>query len=314
MRRHRALIAIALLLGLAGLAVFPAAPPSLAARSGSALPSSSSTSVYGLGTVEARILSRIGFDLGGTVAELSADHGDRITQGQVLARLDSREQVAKVAQAEAGYRQAQAAVVQAQARLERARAVQAQRRNVNHRRQSLVRNGTVSVETAEDAQSNADVAAADVAVAASDLEAARGALQAAQAALQLARATLDKHVLAAPYDGVVVERSRELGTALPAGTPLFVVADPATFWVQAFVDESRAGPLRLGQGAAIALRSLPGQRFRGRVIRIHMESDRISEERRVGIAFDELPADLYLGEQAEVFIETAIPRTAGGAP
>ena len=45
-----------------------------------------------------------------------------------------------------------------------------------------------------------------------------------QVALQLANATLDKHTLTAPYDGVVVERAREVGTALPGGTPLFTVA------------------------------------------------------------------------------------------
>lgn len=306
MRRRSVLFAVPLLLGLAALAAVlaptrPVAQPAPVPRDDAV--------IYGLGTVEARILSRIGFDIAGTVAELHADHGDRVTRGQVLARLDSREQAARVVQAEAGARQAQAAVVQAQARLERARALQSQRRNVNQRRQSLARNGTVSVEAAEDAQSTADVAAADVAVAASDLEAARGALAAAQAALQLANATLDKHTLTAPYDGVVVERAREVGTALPGGTPLFTVAAPETVWVQAFVDESRAGPLRLGQRADIVLRSLPGQRFPGRVARINIESDRVSEERRVGIAFDAPPADLHLGEQAEAFI-----RTAGGTP
>ncbi|MGE5516232.1 MAG: efflux RND transporter periplasmic adaptor subunit [Bacteroidota bacterium] len=310
MLRRRHLLIAALILAGTGLAVAlsparpAAAPPPIVAAAGTP-----AATTYGLGTVEARILSRIGFDIAGTVAELSADHGDHITRGQVLARLDNREQAAKVAQAEAGLRQAQAALVQAQARLDRARAVQAQRRNVNVRRQSLVRNGTVSVEAAEDAQSTADVAAADVAVGVSDVDAARGALEAAKAALLLARTTLDKHNLLAPYDGVVVERSRELGTALPAGTALFTVADPATIWVQAFVDEARAGPLRLGQPATIVLRSLPDRRFAGHVVRIGIESDRVSEERRVHVAFDAIPADIHLGEQAEAFIDTA-----GAAP
>lgn len=43
--------------------------------------------VFGLGTVEARVLSKIGFEVGATLVELAADHGDRVTKGQVLARM-----------------------------------------------------------------------------------------------------------------------------------------------------------------------------------------------------------------------------------
>jgi HlyD family secretion protein len=43
--------------------------------------------VFGLGTVEARVLSKIGFEVGAAITELNADHGDQGKQGQVLARL-----------------------------------------------------------------------------------------------------------------------------------------------------------------------------------------------------------------------------------
>src|SRR3546814_2000313 len=58
--------------------------------------------VFGLGTVEARILSRVGFEVGAALVELTADHGDRVKQGEVLARLHSGEQEARVAKAKAG--------------------------------------------------------------------------------------------------------------------------------------------------------------------------------------------------------------------
>ena len=34
--------------------------------------------VFGLGTVEARVLSRIGFEVGAAITELNADHGDAV--------------------------------------------------------------------------------------------------------------------------------------------------------------------------------------------------------------------------------------------
>ena len=48
--------------------------------------------VFGLGTVEARVTSKIGFKVSGVLVELRADVGDRVPKGAVLARLDDREQ------------------------------------------------------------------------------------------------------------------------------------------------------------------------------------------------------------------------------
>ena len=42
----------------------------------------------------------------------------------------------------------------------------------------------------------------------------------------------------------------------------------------------------------------------GQVARIEPESDRVNEERRVEVAFDQIPENINLGEQAEVYITT----------
>ena len=57
--------------------------------------------VFGLGTVEARVLSKIGFEVPGTLTELHADHGDTVAKGTLLAKLNSAEQEARVEQAKA---------------------------------------------------------------------------------------------------------------------------------------------------------------------------------------------------------------------
>jgi HlyD family secretion protein len=48
--------------------------------------------VFGLGTVEARVTSKVGFKVSGVLVELTADVGDRVAKEAVLARLDDREQ------------------------------------------------------------------------------------------------------------------------------------------------------------------------------------------------------------------------------
>lgn len=260
--------------------------------------------VFGLGTVEARILSKVGFEVGAALVKLNADHGDRVTKGDVLARLDNAEQEARVAKAKAGVVNAEAAVKMAEATVGKARAILAQKKQSNKRKQALVAKQTVSAESAEEAQMEQDVAAAELAVAISDIDVAKAALEDARAQFDVEKVLLDHHVLKAPYDAIVVQRHKELGSVLSSGEVLFTLAAPETVWTLTYVDEARAGDLQVGQPAEVRLRSLPRQMFEGHVTRIGIESDRVSEERRVYIACDRCPESFHLGEQAEVFIKT----------
>ena len=85
---------------------------------------------------------------------------------------------------------------------------------------------------------------------------------------------------------------------------MFTLINPKSVWVLAFIDESKAGEIQVGEPADVVLRSHPGQRLRGKVARIEPESDRVNEERRVEIVYENLPDTFYLGEQAEVYIAT----------
>lgn len=87
--------------------------------------------VFGLGTVEARVLSKIGFEIGATLVALEVDHGDRVAKGQVLARLNVGEQQARVAKARATQAIAEATIKRAEANLEKAEAVLEQKRTAN---------------------------------------------------------------------------------------------------------------------------------------------------------------------------------------
>jgi HlyD family secretion protein len=273
--------------------------------------------VFGLGTVEAQVLSRPGFEVGGTLMELHADHGDSVSGGAVLAYLHDAEQRAQVAKSEAGVLSAEAALHRAEALVEKAETVLRQKQEINRRRQVLVERETISVEAAQEAQMEADVAVAEHAIALRDLEVANAALSNAQAQLQFDRVQLHHHALEAPFDALVIERHSELGAVLAPGAPLFTLVDPNTVWTLAYLDERRAGDVAVGQQAQVRLRSLPNRIFRGEVVRIGIESDRVSEERRVYVRCGDCPEDFHLGEQAEVVIRTGtadqallVPETA----
>ncbi len=261
--------------------------------------------VFGLGTVEARVLSQVGFELGGTLAELFADHGDRVTAGKVMARLRTPEQEARLARAAAGVARAEATLAKARALLNRGRAVLARARETHRRKRALLARKAISVDSAEQAQMQEAVAAAEVEVARSEVEVARAALEDAEAQYRYEKTLLEQHTLEAPYDAIVVARHREAGTVLRAGESLFTLVAPESVWIRAYVDEARAGPLRVGQPARIRLRSLPEKTFHGRLARIDIEGDRVSEERRIHITCEDCPRRFHLGEQAEVFVTVA---------
>ncbi|MEJ6784952.1 efflux RND transporter periplasmic adaptor subunit [Aminobacter sp. Piv2-1] len=260
--------------------------------------------IYGLGSVEARILSRVGFEVGAALTGLAADVGDRVVRGQELATLDPAEQEARTARARAAVAANVAALARAEATVARARSVLAQRQTANQRQQGLAQRDVTSIQRAEEAQRDEDVAHADLAVAEADVAVIRAQGTDAAAALQQEKVLLARHLLTAPYDAVIVTRHAEAGTVVRAGDPIFTLIAPETVWIQAYVDEERAGQLALGQPGTIRLRSQPQAEFQGIIARIGLESDRVNEERRIWLTCTDCPQPMYLGEQAEVRITT----------
>ena len=208
--------------------------------------------VYGLGTVEARVTSKVGFTVSGVLVDLRADVGDRVGKGAVLARLDDREQSARVARAEAVVEQAEANLQKATAGLDKAQANYVNAKSMNERQQKLVQSRTTSIETAETTKAAEDAARADVSLATSEIVVARAAITDAKAQEQQETATLDLHILISPYDAMVTARLKELGSALGMGEPVFTLINPKTVWVLAYIDESKAGEVKVGEPAAIS--------------------------------------------------------------
>jgi len=264
-----------------------------------------SVRVFGLGTVEARVVSKIGFEVGATLVELKADHGDRVAKGQALARLNIGEQEAKVAKARAALLIVEASIKKANANLDKTQAVLAQKQTTNQRKQALADRDVVSQQAAEEAVRDEAVAIADVAIAQSEAETAKAQRIDGQAQLQFEEIMLQHRTLVAPYDALIIERHKEPGAVIKAGDPIFTLIAADSYWGLAYVDEARAGFIEEGQRVDARLRSRPQDAFTGRVVRIGLESDRASEERRVFIKGDNPPPQIYLGEQAEFWISVA---------
>lgn len=266
--------------------------------------------IYGLGTIEARILSKIGFEASGSLILLASDAGDRVSRGQEIAVLNAAVQEARVERARAALTSNSATLAKAEAQHLRILAVLTQVQANNRRQQELARQNVTSTQRAEEAQRDENVARADLVVAEAEVAVIRSQRADAEAALRQEESILRQFRLVAPYDATIISRHAEAGAVVRAGDPIFTLIDPLSIWVQIYVDEERAGRLAVDQPATIRIRSQPQSEFKGRIVRIGLESDRVNEERRVWLACEDCPAQMYLGEQADARILTGVRESA----
>ena len=194
--------------------------------------------VFGIGTVEAQVVSRVGFQVAGKISMLGADQADIVKAGSVLARLDDEAQRARLSKSDAALRQSAANLQRVQAQRDRAEATYQQKRNVNARRQSLVGRGAVSQEAAEDAQAGEEIARSDLKVVEADVLVAKVLQDDASAQRRIDAVLLDQHELRAPFDARIVSRNRELGSVANAGEAIFTLIEPDSIWIRTYIDEA----------------------------------------------------------------------------
>ncbi|WP_336981361.1 efflux RND transporter periplasmic adaptor subunit [Altererythrobacter fulvus] len=192
--------------------------------------------------VNGRIRPRLQVDirpsLGGELVALPFDVGDRVTEGQVLARIDDAPETAAIAEAEASVQAQQATLAQARRDLARFEALGqfATKREVEQRR--------LAVE-----------------------EGARE-LSRRRASVVQAREQRDRRVLRAPFSGVIMERPVDPGQTVGLDSIIYRLADLSRPEVTVEVDEIYATEIRPGMEARI---SLPGQARELRAVVAHVE-------------------------------------------
>jgi len=300
-----------LLAGAAGVGLLAAAMLWLAFNRGPLAPvqvqiaavneSELAPSVFGIGTVEARYAYAIGPTQAGRVLKVLVDHGDTVKAGQLLAEIDPVDLEQRLSSAGAAQQRAQqsALVAEAQVREAQSRLKVASANAARYR--DLAQKNFVSREAVEIRDNEASVAQAGMEAAQAALQAARKDVERAGQDRNAAAKQLSNLRLTAPVDGLVTAREAEPGTTVVAGQAVVRVIDPHSVWVRARIDQSRAAGLAPGLPADIVLRSNPAGAISGKVARVEIQSDAVTEERVVAVAFD-APPQASLGELAEVTI------------
>jgi HlyD family secretion protein len=249
------------------------------------------------GTVQSRRRSEMSPGIPGLVVEIPARKGARVKQGDVLLRLDDREHRAQTELAARSLEAARAAAEQA--RLEAGYADREWKRA-----QELARDQVVSETALDLGRTRASTTqAAEVA--------ANARIQEAEAALEAARATLAKTVISAPFDGVVLDVTTEVGEWIspsPPGVPIPPVLDlidPDALYLSAPIDEADVARMRVGLPVRITLDAFRGQSFTGTLTYVSSFVETRQEQNRslrveAEFADRALPVNLLPGLSADL--------------
>lgn len=200
------------------------------------------------GTLNPVTVVQVGSQVSGTVQHLFVDYNSRVHKGEVLAQLDPT--------------LLQAQLAQDQATLHGAEATLALDRLSAGRAQKLHAAGYLSQADLDQTQAN--------------LRTARAQVEVATAQLQHDRATLAYTVIRSPVDGVVINRSVDVGQTVAASfqTPtLFSIGQNLrNMQIDVTVDEADVGQIRQGQAVDFTVDAFPDRHFVGRVRQVRLNA------------------------------------------
>jgi len=209
------------------------------------------TTVSATGTVKPIDRIEIKSKASGEIVDLPVDEGDFIRKGDLIARLDQKDEKAAVAQAQADFDIATAELKLAQ--------------RTYDRREKLFHDNLISEEELDQIVLN--------------LAIAKGKLVQATTSLERAQERLAEAVVRAPIDGVVLQKYVEEGQIISSGinnvsggTPIIDIADMASVYIEAGIDEVDIGKIQVGQTAAVTADAYPESKFHGKIVRINPEA------------------------------------------
>jgi membrane fusion protein, multidrug efflux system len=197
------------------------------------------------GTVQPRDWTEVKAQIAGEIAAVEVRSGDAVKRGQLLARLDARDLSARVADKRAGLAGARAQLALSKRKRDTTRA--------------MFERDLVAQMELDSAESAYRVGEASVASLEAQLEQARKALADAE--------------IRSPLDGVVAERSAQVGSAVTPGSPLFTVMDLSTLELTALVPASDIPSVEVGQTVEFQVEGFGARSFTGTVQRINPSTE-----------------------------------------
>ncbi len=255
-----------------------------------------SSTVLATGSVKPQVGAevRVGARISGKVDHLYANIGDLVKKGQIIAELESDDLAATVDQRQAELQMAEAKlsavktispkeIEKAEAEVAQWQATKILTKKDLRRQEDMLKKDFTSQQSRDQAQEQLSIAEARLASALKaldlaktqyreDLKQARADVERAKAALINAKVKLSYATITAPISGVIASVSTQQGETVAAGlnAPTFVtIINLNHIQVDAFVDETDIGKVKVGQKAVFTVDTYPNKDFEGVVSAIY---------------------------------------------
>ncbi|QXH56823.1 HlyD family secretion protein [Pseudomonas maumuensis] len=208
-----------------------------------------------LESTEVQIASKVP----GRLAEVLVDEGDKVTRGQLLARIDTRTMEAQRSQAEAEVLRARENYAAAQASVQLRQSELLLASQELKRVREIYQRKFASQQLLDQQQARYDTATSAVVAARAQLAAIKAAIGAAEAQVAQLTSEIDDSSLRAPIDGIIQLRLAEPGEVLGAGGRVLMLIDPSDQYMNLYLPAATSGRLTVGDQARIVLDALPEQ-------------------------------------------------------
>jgi membrane fusion protein (multidrug efflux system) len=251
-------------------AAAPAAPPVLDIGKENTVSVATDDIVSGpavSGTLAPKTQATVRAELGGALLMVSAEQGQAVRRGQVLARIEARTAEEAVSSAQSSVRSQEQALDLAKRELARA--------------EKLVSAGAVAERAVEGARNEVVRLESEVA--------------SAKSRLSTARETQRDATVVAPISGIVAARPANAGDVVAVGTPLYTIVDPSSIQLEASVPSESLSLVRVGAEVVFEVRGYPDQTFTGKVERISPTADPTTRQVPIWVTVDNRSGRLVAG-------------------
>ena len=263
------------------------------------------------GTLQAVTTVQVGSQVSGNISYLGADFNSIVKKGQVIARLDPSLFDAQLQQARANLSQARANLTKSQSDLDRAKVQLTDAQQKYTRAKELAAKQLLPQSDLDAAKIAVDSAQASLASQQATVAQTQAAINQSQATVNQNQVNLDHTIIEAPIDGIIIQRSVDVGqtvaASMQAPTLFIIAADLTKMQVNANIDEADVGRIRPGQHVTFKVDAYPTDTFDGTVSQIRLQPVVVQNVTTYGTVIDVPNAQLKLkpGMTANVKVEIA---------
>jgi len=263
-----------------------------------------SVKVFGIGNLGAKSIYSISAGVSATIVEMLSDEGQWVKKGELLATLDSVELPILLNESKIGVIKAHSELIASQKELA---SLQAQKNLalVTYKRYDKLKKQSFASQSEYDkAKADLEVIKAQIEATIAHINSAKTEITRTKEAVKALEKKLSKYKIYSPVNGFVIAKKAEVAQTVLLNQTLFEIVNPKDVWVRAYIDERISGDVEVGSSATITLRSNSDKEYKAIVKRVVAQSDPITQEREVNVAFEKLPLPFFINEQAEVYINT----------